>query len=204
MNQTAIPLYALRLPAWRSRLLLLFLLCALVLLAGRAIYLQGLNNDFLRQKGESRYERVLALSATRGMIVDRHNEPLAISTPVESVAASPGDVQMSAQQGVRLARLLEMDIADMRRKLADEKREFVYLKRQLPPEQAAKVVELNIPGIFLQREYRRYYPAGEVLAHVLGFTDIDDKGQEALELAFDETLAGKVGSRRVIKDRLGH
>jgi cell division protein FtsI (penicillin-binding protein 3) len=197
-------IYALRLPAWRSRLLLLALLSCFLFLTGRAVYLQGLNNDFLRQKGESRYERVLALSATRGMIVDRNREPLAISTPVESVAASPADAKMSAEQARKLARLLELDLAEIQRKLADEKREFVYLKRQLPPEQAAKVVELNIPGIFLQREYRRYYPAGEVLAHVLGFTDIDDTGQEALELAFDESLAGKPGSRRVIKDRLGH
>ncbi|MGE5524470.1 MAG: peptidoglycan D,D-transpeptidase FtsI family protein [Rhodospirillaceae bacterium] len=204
MNQAAFHVHPLRLPAWRARFLLIGLLLWFVGLMGRAIYLQGLNNDFLRQKGESRYSRVIELPATRGMIVDRNNEPLAISTPVESVAASPGDVTLTNEQAARLARLLETDVAELRRKLADDKREFVYLKRQLPPELAARVVEMNIPGIFLQREYRRYYPAGEVMAHLLGFTDIDDKGQEALELAFNDTLTGKAGSRRVIKDRLGH
>src|SRR5262249_55644553 len=107
------------------------------------------------------------------------------------------------QQIAHLARLLETDTADLARKLADTKREFVYLKRQLPPDDAAKVVALRIPGVFLQREYRRYYPAGEGTAHPIGFTDVDGKGQEALERAFEKELAGKVGSRRVIKDRLG-
>ena len=203
MNQAAFHIHQLRLPAWRARVLLIGLLLWFVGLTGRAVYLQGLNNDFLRQKGESRYSRVIDLPATRGMIVDRNNEPLAISTPVESVAASPADVTLTNDQAARLARLLETDVGDVRRKLADDKREFVYLKRQLAPELAARVVEMNIPGIFLQREYRRYYPAGEVMAHLLGFTDVDDKGQEALELAFNGTLTGKSGSRRVIKDRLG-
>lgn len=204
MNQAAIHIHPLRLPAWRARVLLIGLLVWFIALTGRAVYLQGLNNDFLRQKGESRYSRVIDLPATRGMIVDRNNEPLAISTPVESVAASPDDVTLTNDQAARLARLLEMDVSDLRRKLAEDKREFVYLKRQLAPELAARVVEMNIPGIFLQREYRRYYPSGEVMAHLLGFTDVDDKGQEALELAFNDTLTGKPGSRRVIKDRLGH
>lgn len=204
MNRAALNIHPLNLQAWRARVLLIGLLLWFAGLAGRAVYLQGLNNDFLRQKGESRYARQIELPATRGMIVDRSNEPLAISTPVESVAASPGDVSLTGEQAVRLARLLETDVNELKRKLTDDKREFVYLKRQLPPEQAARVVELNIPGIFLQREYRRYYPAGEVMAHLLGFTDIDDKGQEALELAFNQALTGKPGSRSVIKDRRGH
>src|SRR5581483_4575171 len=112
----------------------------------------------------------------RGMIVDRNNEPLAISTPVESVAASPADLQITGPEKAKLARLLELDVPELDRRIADTRREFVYLKRQLPPDQAAKVVELNIPGIFLQREYRRYYPHGEVTAHLIGFTDVDDKG----------------------------
>jgi cell division protein FtsI (penicillin-binding protein 3) len=194
----------LRLPAWRSRLMLLALLAWFVALGARALYLQGLHGDFLQQKGESRYSRVIELSATRGMVVDRNNEPLAISTPVESVAASPADIQITAEQTARLAQLLAMDATEVQRKLGDARREFVYLKRQLPPEQAARVVQLGIKGVFLQREYRRYYPAGEVMAHVIGVTDIDDRGQEALELAFEDTLAGKAGSRRVLKDRLGH
>jgi len=191
-------------PAWRSRLLLALLLLWFVGLAGRAVYLQGLNTDFLQQKGESRYSRVIEITATRGMIVDRNQEPLAISTPVESVAASPADNTFTPEQVARLARLLEMNVQDVARRLAETRREFVYLKRQLPPEQAARVVQLNLPGVFLQREYRRYYPAGDVMAHLLGFTNVDDRGQEALELAFEETLAGRPGSRRVIKDRRGH
>jgi cell division protein FtsI (penicillin-binding protein 3) len=191
------------LPIQRARLLLLLLLAAFAVLTGRAVYLQVLNNDFLQQKGEARYSRVIELSATRGMITDRNREPLAISTPVESVWASPADVEVTPEQMRRLARLLELDVAEVAKRLADTKREFAYLKRHLPPEQAAKVVGLNIPGVFLQREYRRYYPGREYTAHLIGFTDVDDKGQEALELAFDDLLAGKPGSRRVIKDRLG-
>jgi cell division protein FtsI (penicillin-binding protein 3) len=204
VNVAASPALALKLPTWRSRLLLFGLLAWFVALGARALYLQGLNNDFLQAKGESRYSRSITLSATRGMIVDRHGEPLAISTPVESVAASPADIALKAEQKVILARLLEMDGADLDRRLADAKREFVYLKRQLPPHEATRIVELNIPGVFLQREYRRYYPGGEVMAHLIGFTDIDERGQEALELAFDSTLTGKPGSRRVLKDRRGH
>ena len=204
MNAAASPALTLRFQTWRSRLLLIGLLAWFIALTARALYLQGLNNDFLQAKGESRYSRVISLSATRGMIVDRMNEPLAISTPVESVAASPADVDLSSEDRAKLARLLGTSIAELKRRLEDTRREFVYLKRQLPPDQAAKVVELNLPGIFLQREYRRYYPAGEVTAHVIGFTDIDEKGQEALELAFDSVLTGKPGTRRVIKDRRGH
>lgn len=191
-------------PPWRARLLLGLLLAWFLALAGRALYLQGLNHDFLQQKGESRYARVIELSATRGRIVDRHNEPLAISTPVESVAASAADVEIEPDQLARLARLLETDVVELKKKLADTRREFVYLRRQLPPDDAARVVALGIPGIFLQREYRRYYPAGEVTAHLIGFTDVDGRGQEALELAFEEQLAGQPGNRRVIKDRRGH
>ena len=203
MSLATHPQLELRMPAWRSRLLLLLLLAWFAALAARALYLQGLHNDFLQQKGESRYSRVIELSATRGSIVDRNGEPLAISTPVESVAASPADVEVTPPQLKRLARLLEIDAGELRNKFADTQREFVYLKRQLPPDDAARVVALGIPGVFLQREYRRYYPAGEVTAHLIGFTDVDGRGQEALELAFEQDLAGQPGTRRVIKDRLG-
>ena len=196
--------FPLRLPAWRSRVLVIALLACLAVLAARAFYLQGFHYDFLQRKGESRYSRALEIRANRGMIVDRNKEPLAISTPVESVAASPADVAATPEQLSRLARLLGMDAAEVTRRLADPKREFAYLKRQLPPEQAEKVIALGIPGVFLQREYRRYYPAGEVTAHIIGFTGVDENGQEALELAFDDVLTGKPGARRVIKDRRGH
>ncbi len=191
------------LPRWRANLLLLVLGAWFIGLAGRALWLQALNNDFLQRKGESRYSRVVEIGASRGMIVDRNNEPLAISTPVESVAASPADVEADPAALRRLAQLLGIGNEELRGRLADTRREFVYLKRQLPPDQAERVVELGIPGVFLQREHRRYYPAGEVMSHIIGFTGVDDRGQEALELAFEETLAGKPGSRRVIKDRLG-
>lgn len=203
MKRTAGRELAPALPAWRANLLLLLLGAWFVGLAGRALWLQALNNDFLQRKGESRYSRVVDIGASRGMIVDRNNEPLAISTPVESVAASPGDVDAEPAELRKLAQLLGIGNDELRTRLSDTKREFVYLKRQLPPEQAERVVQLGIPGIFLQREHRRYYPAGDVMAHIIGFTGVDDKGQEALELAFEESLAGKPGSRRVIRDRLG-
>lgn len=203
MRPSRNPALSVRLPVWRARLLLLLVFCGFMVLAARAFYLQGLHNDFLQQKGESRYARVVEISAHRGMVTDRNGEPLAVSTPVESVWASPADADLSTEQRVKLARLLGTDAAELRRHLSDSEREFVYLKRQLPPEQAAKVVQLNLPGVFLQREYRRYYPAAEVTAHVVGFTGVDDNGQEGIELAYQDWLAGKRGSRRVIKDRLG-
>ena len=195
------------LPAGRSRLLVAFLLLGLVGLTGRAAYLQGMHNGFLQQKGESRYSRVLEMSAHRGMITDRHGEPLAISTPVESVWSSPQDMNATPEQLKKLADLIKMDVEEIRKRLRGSpdgpRRDFVYLTRHLSPEVSAKVVELNVPGVFLKREYRRYYPAGELTAHMLGFTDLDDKGQEGIELAMQDELAGKSGSRRVIKDRKG-
>ena len=192
------------LPTWRSHAVMGLLLLAFAVLFARAVYLQGLHHEFLQQKGESRYGRVIALSATRGNITDRNGEPLAISTPVESVWGSPSDVEITPDRTQRLAYLLGLDRREIAKRLGDTGHDFVYLRRQLPPEQAAKVVELDIPGIFLQREYRRYYPASETMAHVIGFTDVDDKGQEGLELALNKDLLGAAGSRRVIKDRLGH
>jgi cell division protein FtsI (penicillin-binding protein 3) len=197
------PALGLRLPAARARFLLGLLVAGYVLLIGRAVYLQVLQTEFLQRKGESRYARVLELPAHRGMITDRGGEPLAISTPVESVWASPEDVRIDAARRRELARLLEMSTAELGRRLAGGDREFVYLKRHLAPDTAARVVQLGLPGISLKREYRRYYPAAEVAAQLLGFTDVDDRGQEGIELAYQDWLAGKPGSRRVIKDRLG-
>ncbi len=191
------------LPPWRSRLLFVFMLFGLCALVVRAVYLQGIHNDFLQRKGDARSSRVIDISAHRGMITDRHGEPLAISTPVESVWAIPRDVEATAQQIKQLAQIMGMDAREVKNRLSDSSRDFVYLKRQLPPEQAAKIVELGVPGVSLRREYRRYYPGGDVTAHLLGFTDVDDNGQEGLELALQGQLGGKAGSQRVIKDRKG-
>ncbi|MCL4472224.1 MAG: peptidoglycan D,D-transpeptidase FtsI family protein [Sulfuricella sp.] len=194
----------LKLPAGRSRILIGLLLVWFLALIVRAFYLQGLDNDFLRQKGDERYRRVIALTAHRGMITDRNGEPLAISTPVESVWVSPKDFEITPERIRHLAKILEMKEDDVKGRFVQSQRDFVYLKRQVPPETAARVLQVNAPGVFLQREYRRYYPAGEVVAHLLGFTGVDDNGQEGLELTYQDWLAGKPGSRHVIKDRLGH
>ena len=202
MKFTSSPLLSQLLPAWRARFVAALILLAFGTLAARSVYLQVVRNDFLQQKGESRYARVIELSATRGRIADRSGDMLAVSTPVKSVWAIPEDARLSPAQARTLAALLEMDVRELNRRLAAEK-DFVFIKRQIPPDVAEKVAALALPGIHHQREYRRYYPAGEVTAHMLGFTGVDDRGQEGIELAFDDQLAGRPGSRRVIKDRLG-
>jgi len=199
----ASPVLVLRLPVWRSRLLLVLFLGGFCVLIGRALFLQGLNNDFLQAKGESRYSRVIEIPATRGRITDRHGEALAISTPVKSIWAIPEEVKMDRAQLDKLAALLEMPPQEIQKRIGDSERDFVFIKRQIPPETADRVSELRIRGLFQNREYRRYYPGGEVMAHMLGFTGADDVGQEGVELAFQNQLAGKAGSRRVIKDRMG-
>jgi cell division protein FtsI (penicillin-binding protein 3) len=193
-----------KLPAWRRRTLLIVVLLGFGVLLGRSVYLQGMHRAFLQQKGDARYSRALTLSAHRGMITDRNGEPLAISTPVESIWASPPDVKTNPAQVKKLASLLDMKPAEVSKKVDDDQREFVYLKRRIPPELAGEVMRLGIPGVFMQREYRRYYPAGEVTAHLVGFTGVDENGQEGFELAYQSWLSGKAGSRRVIKDRQGH
>jgi cell division protein FtsI (penicillin-binding protein 3) len=203
MKFTESPVLAARFPRWRSRCVLGLLASSFLLLAGRAVYLQLLANDFLRAKGESRYSRVIEISANRGRVLDRNGEALAVSTPVKSIWAIPDDVVMDARQLDRVARLLGMPKADISRRLAEGERDFVFIKRQVSPEVAQLVADLRIPGLYQSREYRRYYPGGEVLAPVLGFTGAEDVGQEGIELAYQRHLAGKPGSKRVIKDRLG-
>jgi cell division protein FtsI (penicillin-binding protein 3) len=197
------PLLSERLPPWRQRLVLVVLLGAFVTLIGRSLYLQGFDNEFLGDKGRARFERVIDISATRGRITDRNGDVLAVSTPVRSIWAIPEDAQLAPAQSRNLAALLDMDVREINRKLASE-REFIYVKRQLPPELADRVTALQLPGIHQKDEYRRYYPAGEVMAHMLGFTGVEDAGQEGIELAFNAELSGKAGSRRVIKDRRGN
>lgn len=202
MRVSRSPLLVDRLPVWRARLVLGVLLAGSLALVGRSFYLQGINKDFLIGKGESRYERVIEISATRGRILDRNGDVLAISTPVKSVWAIPEDAKLTPAQARKLAALIDIDAREVTRKLASE-RDFVYLKRQIAPDVATQIASLKLPGIHFQNEYRRYYPAGEVTAHMLGFTGAEDAGQEGIELALNGQLAGKSGSRRVIKDRRG-
>jgi cell division protein FtsI (penicillin-binding protein 3) len=197
------PQLRLKLEGWRSRFVLIVVMGMFAVLGGRAFYLQGMQTAFLQAKGEARYGRVIDMPASRGAVKDRNGQMLAISTPVESIWASPEDLEISEPQIQALARALAVEAAEIRQKVARKDRQFVYLKRQISPEQAAKVMALRIPGILQQREYRRFYPAGEVMAHVVGFTGIEDAGQEGIELAAQSRLAGKPGSRKVIKDRKG-
>lgn len=197
------PVLEVKLPAWRSRFVLFLLFIAFIALIAKAVYLQGMTKDFLQQKGANRYARTLELPSTRGKITDRNDQVLATSLPVKAIWAIPDDVQEAPKEKLReLASLLEMTEAELAKKL-DSDRQFVYLKRQVEPAVADKIQALGILGIETRKEYKRYYPEGEVMAHVVGFTNVEDKGQEGIELAQEKELAGKNGSRRVIKDRLG-
>ncbi len=193
----------LKLSARRSMLLFGMLALGLISLAVRAAYLQGMHNDFLQKKGESRYSRVLEMNADRGMITDRNGHIMAISSPVASIFADPKVVDIKPEKLQQLANLLEMNSTDINALLTKENRRFVYLKRQIVPDIAEKIMDLKIKGIYLTNESKRYYPEGEFAAHVLGFTDINDEGQEGVERGWDETLAGELGRRRVTKDNKG-
>ncbi len=197
------PNLRLKLEGWRSRIVLLLCLGGFVILFGRAFYLQALNNDFLQAKGEARFVRVVDMPASRGAVMDRFGKPLAISTPVESIWASPPDIEADPAQIAKLALALGMDRKLLTERVTDNGKNFVWLKRQMSPEQAVKVMALKIPGVFQQREFRRFYPSGDVTAHVIGFTGQDDQGQEGIELAQQDALAGVAGQKRVIKDRKG-
>jgi cell division protein FtsI (penicillin-binding protein 3) len=194
----------LKLEGWRSRLMLLLLISAFIGLAGRALYLQSFNSSFLQQKGDERYGRVIEMPASRGIIRDRNGQPLAISTPSESIWASREDVEMQPEQTRVLASLLRMDPAELNQRLNGGRGNFVYLKRQVAPETAQDIMGLKIPGLYDQAGYHRAYPKGEETAHLVGFTDADDHGQEGVELAFQSLLGGAAGAKRVIKDRAGH
>jgi len=191
----------LALPRFRAPLLFVFFALLFVALAGRAAYLQWIDNAFLQEQGSSRYSREIEVPAHRGRIVDRSGEPLAISTPVKSIWAFPGKVEASPAEIAQLASVLETTPRAISRKLADG--DFVYLARQVPPEVATRVAALKIKGVNDQNEYRRFYPGGETLSHILGFTGDHDVGQEGIELAQQEWLGGRPGSRRVIINRRG-
>lgn len=197
------PVLKMSLPAWRSKLVLFVLFVSFLTLIGRALWLQGISNEFLQKQGASRYERTLELPATRGKMTDRDGHVLASSVPVKAIWAIPDDVlQASAEKLRSLAGLLEMSEGDLRKKLNSD-RGFVYLKRQVESDVSDKILALGIDGIQTRKEYKRFYPEGEVMAHVVGFTNVEDVGQDGMELAAQKTLVGKTGSRRVIRDRLG-
>ena len=185
----------------RRAFLFLCMGLAAVSLLWRAVCLQVLDKEFLLSQADARHLRVVSLPAHRGKILDRNGEPLAISTPVESVWVNPQVLGAEQQRIAELARLLSLDlnkVQDLLSSRAD--REFIYLRRHISPALAARVTALKMPGVHLQREYRRYYPAGEVTAHVTGFTNIDDIGQEGIELAYEDWLGGEPGAKRVVKD----
>ncbi|WP_448141998.1 peptidoglycan D,D-transpeptidase FtsI family protein [Stenotrophomonas bentonitica] len=178
-------------------------LCS-VSLVGRAAYVQIINSDFYQRQGEARYLRELPINTSRGMITDRNGEPVAVSTPVASIWVNPQELMRSPDRIPELATALGMPLDELTSKLSQKAdKEFMYLRRRINPDDAEKVVALKIPGVASQREFRRFYPQGEAMAHVLGFTNIDDRGQEGLELAFDEWLRGKAGAKRVIRNRKG-
>jgi len=188
----------------RSVVLLLAFACGALALEGRILYLQLVDHDFLSSQGDDRHIRTVQMAAHRGPIVDRNGELLAVSTPVDSIWANPAELLPALDRIDELAAALRADAAALARRItSNTEREFVYLARHLSPSAAAQVLGLNLPGVYTQREYRRYYPGGEVTGQVLGFTDIDDVGQEGLELAFDYWLTGATGSKRVVRDRFG-
>jgi cell division protein FtsI (penicillin-binding protein 3) len=189
---------------WRSAVVFACVALAAVGLAARAVELQLVNHDYLAKQGDDRSMRVVKIAAHRGAITDRNGEPLAISTPVDSVWVNPQELNENVDQLPKLARALKEDQQTLARRLTSNlDREFLYLERHMPPEQAAQVKALGIPGVYLLREYRRYYPAGEVTGHLIGFTTVDDRGQEGLELGFDQLLNGEDGAKRVLQDSYG-
>jgi cell division protein FtsI (penicillin-binding protein 3) len=201
------PLLASKTPVWRSKFIVGMIALGFVGLGLRAAYVQVVGNEFFQRQGEVRFARTLELPANRGRILDRNGLILASSVPAASIWAIPEDVAHDDPQ-VRaklkeLARLMGMPLKDLMGKLADEDKTFVWIKRQLDWDLGQQIVALGIKGIYLRKEYKREYPEGEAAAHVVGFTNVEDKGQEGMELAFNDLLAGKPGSRRVIKDRLG-
>ncbi len=189
---------------WRSAVALGLVVLGAAGLAARAVELQLIDHGFLAKQGDDRSMRVVKIAAHRGAITDRSGEPLAVSTPVDSVWVNPQELNDNIDQLPKLAKALRQDQQVLVRRITSNlDREFLYLERHMPPEQAAHIKALGIPGVNLLREYRRYYPAGEVAGHVVGFTTIDDQGQEGLELGYDQLLNGEDGAKRVIQDLYG-
>ncbi|WP_394756275.1 peptidoglycan D,D-transpeptidase FtsI family protein [Rhodoferax sp.] len=200
---TSSPLLASRTPLWRSKFIVAAVALGSAGLIARAAYIQVVANDFFQKQGQVRFGRTLALPANRGRILDRNGLILASSIPAPSIWAIPEDVERDPVRLRQLAKLLEMPMTELDKRLADEDKTFVWLKRQVDDGVAKQITALGLKGIYQRKEYKRQYPEGEAAAHVVGFTNVEDKGQEGIELAFNKDLAGHAGSRRVIKDRLG-
>ena len=199
------PVLSVRLPMWRSKLVVFLLFTAFLALAARAFWIQGPGNAFYQKQGESRYERTIGLPATRGKILDRNGLVLATSLPVRAIWAIPESVpeDLDPAKLAALGKLLGMTRKELHAKLSEDKT-FVYVKRQVPVDIAEQIEALKIPGIYQRTEYKRFYPEGEITAHLVGFTNIEDEGQEGVELSDQKLLSGTPGIRRVIKDRMGH
>ena len=197
------PMLRVHYPLWRGRLVLILLGLAFLALVVRALYLQGVTTEFLKGRGERIYESTVTLHASRGKVLDRNGVVLAASVPARSIAVRPKDIKdISAKKLQQLAELLDMPADELRKKINEEK-PFVYLKRQVPIDIAQKITDLRLPGLIEQPDNRRLYPESEVMANVVGFNNLEDQGQEGVELAFNEPLSGHAGSRRVVRDRLG-
>lgn len=203
INYGASPLLASKTPVWRSKFIVAALALAFAGLAGRAVYVQVFGNEFFQRQGEVRFVRTLELPANRGRILDRNGLLLASSVVAQSIWAIPEDVDPKHPRLRDLARLLNLPLADLKKRLSDPDKTFVWIQRQVDEPVAKQIAALGIKGIYQRREYKRQYPEGEAAAHVVGFTNVEDRGQEGVELAFNVQLSGKDGSRRVIKNRLG-
>ncbi len=200
---TSSPLLASKTPVWRSKFVVAAIALGFVALAARAAYIQVWANGFFQHQGEVRFARTLELPANRGRILDRNGVILASSVPAPSIWAIPEDIDRDPVQLHKLAGLLEMPVAELGKRLENEDKTFVWLKRQVDESVAQQILALQIKGVYQRKEYKRQYPEGEAAAHVVGFTNVEDIGQEGVELAFNKELSGRNGSRRVIKDRLG-
>ena len=193
---TSSPLLASRTPVWRSKLIVAAIGLSFLGLAARATYIQVLSNDFYQKQGEVRFARTLELPANRGRIIDRNGLILASSVAASSVWAIPEDVVLTKSEALQLAKLLDLSVSELNKKLAENDKTFVWLKRQVDDSIGKQIAAMDLQGVYLRKDYKRQYPEGEAAAHVVGFTNVEDIGQEGIELAFNKDLSGRAGSRR--------
>ena len=203
VQYTSSPLLASKTPVWRSQFVVAVIALGFLGLVVRAAYVQVFDNAFFKKQGTVRFMRTLDMPASRGRILDRNGHILASSVPMPSIWASPEDIERDPAKLKALSKLLGLTLAELDKKLQDEDKTFVWLKRQVDEDTVKQIADLKIKGVYDRKEYKRIYPEGEAVAHVVGFTNVESLGQEGVELTFNKDLAGKAGSRQVIKDRLG-